>query len=168
MKKTVFLSAALLLACIVQVIGQDRQVSGTVFCSNDSIPLFAVSICIEGTTLGAISGENGEFSLKVPDECPSLIFNYLGKKTKQVELGGQNDIQLNVNMEPDTIELAEVTIAYNRKTRKSQSYITEFKNETMVKINALVLAVGLQPDEFKWDLRKKSSIPERITSSPRM
>jgi len=153
MKKTVFLSAALLLACIVQVPGQDRQVSGTVFCSNDSIPLFAVSICIEGTTLGAISGENGEFSLKVPDECPSLIFNYLGKKTKQVELGDQKDIQLNVNMEPDTIELAEVTIAYSRLTQLSQSYLTELKKDTMVKINALVWANGLQPDESKLDLR---------------
>jgi hypothetical protein len=168
MKKTVFLSAALLLACIVHVIGQDRQVSGTVFCSNDSIPLFAVSICIEGTTLGGISGENGEFSLNIPNECPSLIFNYLGMKTKQVELGDQKDIQLNVNMKPDTIELAEVTIAYNSMTRKSQSYITEFKNEAMVKINALVWADGLQRDEFKWDLRKKINIPERITSSPSM
>ena len=153
MKKTVFLSAALLLACIVHVPGQDRQVSGTVFCSNDSIPLFAVSICIEGTTLGAISGENGEFSLNVPDECPSLIFNYLGMKTKQVELGDQKDIQLNVNMEPDTIELAEVTIVYNRMIRMSQSYTTEFKEEAMVKIDALVWANGLQPDKFKWDLR---------------
>jgi hypothetical protein len=168
MKKTVFLSAALLLACIVHVIGQDRQVSGTVFCSNESNPLFAVSICIEGTTLGGISGENGEFSLNVPNECPSLIFNYLGMKTKQVELGDQKDIQLNVNMEPDTIKLAEVTIAYNSLTGMSQSYITEYKKDPMVKINALVWAVGPQPDDFKWDLRKKSNIPERITSSPRM
>ena len=153
MKKSVLLSAALLLACIVHVPGQDRQVSGTVFCSNDSIPLFAVSISIEGTTLGAISGENGEFSLKVPDECPSLIFNYLGMKTKQVELGDQKDLQFNVNMEPDTIEMAEVTIAYNRMTHMSQSYITEYKKDALVRINALVLAVGFQPDKFKWDLR---------------
>ena len=145
MKKTVFLSVALLLACIVHVLGQDRQVSGTVFCSNDSIPLFAVSISIEGTTLGAISGENGEFSLNVPDECPSLIFNYLGMKTRHVELVDENDIQLNVNMEPDTIELAEVTIVYDRLTHLSQSSITKFG---IAKINALVLADGLQTDDL--------------------
>jgi hypothetical protein len=153
MKKTVFLSAALLLACMIHLLGQERQVSGTVFCSNDSIPLFAVSISIEDTALGAISGENGEFSMNIPDECSSLIFNYLGMKTKQVELGDQKDIQLNVIMEPDTIELAEVTIAYSRLTHLSQSYLIEFKKDTMVKINALVWVDVLQPDESKLVLR---------------
>ena len=153
MKKNVFVSVVMLLACFVQVQGQDRQVSGTVICSNDSIPLFAVSISIECTILGAISGENGEFSLKVPDECPALVFNYVGMKTKHVELGDQKDILLNVMMEPDITELAEVTIVYDRLTHLSQSYLTEFKKDTLVKINALVRADGLQSDEPEWNLR---------------
>jgi hypothetical protein len=145
MKKTVFLSAALLLACVVQVLGQNKQVSGTVICSNDSIPLFIVSISAEGTTLGAISRENGEYSMMIPDDCNSLVFSYLGMKTKYIEL--------NVKMEPENIELAEVTIVYDTLTHLSQCYLTKFYKDPIGKINALVKADGLQPDDLTLHLK---------------
>jgi hypothetical protein len=153
MKKTVFLSAALLLACVVQVLGQNKQVSGTVICSNDSIPLFIVSISAEGTTLGAISRENGEYSMMIPDDCNSLVFSYLGMKTKYIELNEQEDVQLNVKMEPENIELAEVTIVYDTLTHLSQCYLTKFYKDPIGKINALVKADGLQPDDLTLHLK---------------
>jgi hypothetical protein len=146
MKKHV-ISVIMLIACMAQVLGQDRQVSGTVICSEDSIPLFAVSISIEGTSFGAITGEDGAFSLSVPDDSPSLDFNYLGMKTKRVELGQQKDIRLNVIMERELTELAEVTIVYDRQTHLSQGYIDAFKKDTLVKIPPLLWAVGSQSDE---------------------
>ena len=146
MKKTVFLSAALLLSCFVLVLGQDRQVSGTVICSNDSIPLSKVSIFVEGTTLGTISGENGEYSLMIPEYCSSLVFSHIGMITKHIDL--KEEVQLNVNMETDFIELAEVTIVYDTLTHLSRSYLTKFNKDGIVKINALVKVDGLQSDDL--------------------
>jgi hypothetical protein len=151
MKKNL-ISVVMLVACMVQVFGQERQVSGTVVCSNGSIPLFAVSISIEGTTFGAITGEQGQFSINVPDDCPALVFNYLGMKSKRVELGEEQEIPLCVILEQENFELPEVTVVYDRQTHLSQGYITEYKKDTLVKITPL-LAVGFQPDKVHRDLR---------------
>ncbi len=151
MKKTVLFSAVLLLACVVQVLGQDRQVNGTVICSKDSIPLFPVSILISGTTLGAVTNEQGEFSLKIPENhnvCNTLCFSFVGMKCECIEIIDQERNNINVIMEPDVISLAEVTIVYDTLMHRSQSYLTEFNKDSIVKINALVLPDGLQSDNF--------------------
>lgn len=156
MKKTVLLSAVLLLASVVQVLGQDRQVNGTVICSNDSIPLFPVSILLSGTTLGAITNEQGEFSLKIPEDhnvSNTLCFSFVGMKYECIEIIDQERNNINVIMEPDIIGLAEVTIVYDTLMHRSQSYLTEFNKDSIVKINALVLADGLQSDNFIWRLK---------------
>ena len=140
----------------VQVLGQDRQVSGTVICSKDSIPLFPVSILISGTTLGAITNEQGEFSLKIPENqnvCNTLCFSFVGMKYECIEIIDQELNNINVIMEPDIISLAEVTIVHDTLMHRSQSYLTEFIKDSIVKINSLVLADGLQSDEYVWDLR---------------
>jgi len=156
MKKIIFISAALLLGCIIQVPGQNRQINGTVRCSNDSVPLFPVSILVSGTTYGAITNEQGVFSLKIPENnrvCNILCFSFVGMKCKCIEIRDQEQNNLNVIMEPDIIGLAEVTIVYDTLMRRSQSYLTEYKKDTIVKINALVSVDGLQSDNHKRVLR---------------
>jgi hypothetical protein len=151
--KTHVISVVMLVACMAQVLGQGRQVSGKVICSEDGIPLFAVSISIEGTTFGAITGEHGEFSMNVPVDCPALVFHYLGMKTKRVELGNKKDMPLHVIMEQDVFDLPEVTIAYNRQTHLSQRYMAVVKKDTLEKIPPLFWAEGFQPDEEPRALR---------------
>jgi hypothetical protein len=156
MKKIVFISATLMLGCIIQVLGQDLHVRGTVRCSNDSLPLFPVSIYISGSTIGAITNEQGEFSLEIPvnqNVSNTLCFSFVGMKRECIDITDQEQNTIDMIMEPDIINLAEVTLVHDTLMHRSQAYLTEFKPETMVKINALVSIDRPQSDGVNWDLR---------------
>jgi hypothetical protein len=156
MKRIVFISAALMFGCIIQVLGQDLHVRGTVRCSNDSLPLFPVSIFVSGSTVGAITNEQGEFSLEIPanqNVSNTLCFSFVGMRRECIEITDLEQNIIDVIMEPEIINLAEVTIVYDTLMHRSQGYLTDFRPETMVKINALVRVEGLQSDESDWDLR---------------
>ena len=89
MKKIVFISAVFLLGCIIQVLGQDRNVSGTVSISGDSISLAMVKIVVKGTNIATRSGEDGSFSLRVPEQYHILCFSHIGIKNCYVEIVGK-------------------------------------------------------------------------------
>jgi hypothetical protein len=165
MKKYV-IPIVFLLASVAHSQAQDRKVSGTVFCSNDSIPLFAVSISMEGTSYGAITGEKGEFSIKVPDDCPALVFHYLGMKPKRVELPDGRNLSLDVALERDVVELAAVHIVCDRQTLRFQGFTTDDSKATLVKIEPRLWECRMETQDHSRDLRWKSRTPERITVTP--
>jgi hypothetical protein len=132
MKKVNLISAVLLLACVVQVLGQDRQVSGTVSCSDDSTPLSKVSVVLKGTTIGTASGEDGKFSLTIPEYYSTyntLCFSHIGMKSCEIEMVDCHRGKVNVGMEPDIISLTEVTIVYDTLTGQSWTYLTKIRHD---------------------------------------
>jgi len=132
MKKIFFISAALLLGCIIQVLGQNRHVYGTIKCSNDSTPLHLVSVILKGTTVGIASDEKGDFSLNIPEyynHYNTLCFSFIGMKSQEVEIAEQGPEQINLYMEDDFLPLAEVTIVYDTLTRQSRTYLATFKKD---------------------------------------
>tara|TARA_B110000977_G_scaffold201322_1_gene295345 strand:+ start:10609 stop:13725 length:3117 start_codon:yes stop_codon:yes gene_type:complete len=74
--------------------------------NGDLLP--GVSILIKGTTSGAVSGFDGDYSIKVPNKKSVLIFSYLGLKPKEVEVG--NKTEINVVLEPAENSLEEIVI----------------------------------------------------------
>lgn len=59
-------------------------VRGKVFDEDDQ-PLIGANILIKGTSTGTITDFTGEFVLQLPDDCATLIFAYIGKKTVELE-----------------------------------------------------------------------------------
>jgi len=149
MKKIVFISATLLLGCIIQVLGQNRHIMGTIKCSNDSIPLHLVSVVLKGTTFGTASGEKGDFSLNIPEyysNYNTLSFSFIGMKSREVKIVDLGQEDINLYMEVDFLPLAEVTIVYDTLTGKSRTYLANFKKNG--EIDMLVRIVdSLQTDD---------------------
>ncbi|MEN7547738.1 SusC/RagA family TonB-linked outer membrane protein [Rapidithrix thailandica] len=85
---------------------EDIQISGTVV-DEDGQPLPGVSILIKGTTRGASSNVDGSFNLTMP-EGATLIFSFIGYKTQEIEVNGQQ--KLNIVMQSDVSELEEVVV----------------------------------------------------------
>ncbi len=156
MKKIAFISAALLLGCIIQVLGQQRQVTGTIQFLNDSTPIYMVSVVLKGTTIGTASGENGNFLLKIPEHYGSydtLTFSSVGMKSLEVEIPDLEQEPINVYLDHEILNLAEVTIVYDTLTRQSRTYLTTYKQDTV--INLLVHIIdSLQADDRFRNLRK--------------
>lgn len=79
-------------------------------------PLPGVTVKIKGTPLGIQTDANGKFRLSVPDRQTVLVFSFIGFKTAEVTVGGQQDI--NVVLEEAASELSEVVVSgYGTKTR---------------------------------------------------
>ncbi|MDR0393812.1 MAG: TonB-dependent receptor [Tannerella sp.] len=107
MRKTRFLVIYLLLFCCIPVFAQNITISGIVTESSTSEPLTGVSIRVEGTTIGTVTGIDGDYSLSVPANA-QLTFSYIGYTTKVVAV--RNQTVIHVVLDEDTRDLDEVII----------------------------------------------------------
>jgi TonB-linked SusC/RagA family outer membrane protein len=97
---------------------QSRKITGTVTSSDDGLPLPGVSVVLEGTKIGSLTGSNGEFSLSVPDNTKTLTFTFIGfiKKSVPIPASGRIDVKL----VSDNQQLNEVVVVgYGTGTRAS-------------------------------------------------
>ena len=90
------------------LLGQDRQVTGTVVSAENGEPLPGVTVSVKGTSLGTISGSDGSYSISVPQDGEALVFSFVGLLTQEVDLG--NNTVVDVVMEQDLMELDEVVV----------------------------------------------------------
>lgn len=83
-------------------------------------PLFGVSIAVKGTNKGTNSDVAGEYSIEVKNN-ETLVFNYIGFKTKQVVLSAQKT--LDVALEEDTQALDEIVVTgvFDKRTKMQSS-----------------------------------------------
>lgn len=105
-------------------------ISGTVM-DKKKLVMPGVSIYIKGTTVGVVSDVDGKYKLEIPASAKTLIFSFVGMKTKEVEIKDQQVI--NVVMEEDVSDLDEVTVvAYGeRKKRELISSVSSVKAEDL-------------------------------------
>ena len=109
MNRLVFFIAVMLV--VTHVWGQtnvqgQKTVSGKVTDdSGEGIP--GVTIQVQGTLIGAISGIEGNYSVEVP-EGATLIFSSVGYLRQEILVG--NRTVIDVNLEPDITQLEEVVL----------------------------------------------------------
>ena len=80
-------------------------------------PLIGVSVMIKGTSTGAMTDIDGNFSLPSVPSSSKLTFSYVGYKTKTVDVGSSS--QFSVVLEEDNTTLEDVVvIGYGTMKRK--------------------------------------------------
>jgi len=109
MRKILFLFLFILLpAFMLQVMGQTRQVSGVVTSAVEDQGLPGVAIVVKGTTIGTVTDVNGNYSIEVPTDATTLVFQFVGMVPQEIEIGGRSSI--NVVMESDDLYVDEVIV----------------------------------------------------------
>jgi TonB-linked SusC/RagA family outer membrane protein len=81
-------------------------------------PLPGVSIQLKGTTQGANTDADGNFTISVPDEKAALIFSYIGYQTQEITVGKQRLIQVTM-LEAETVLSEVVVVAYGTQKKES-------------------------------------------------
>ncbi len=123
-KFTLFLAFMFFLG--MQVLqAQDREISGTVTSSDDGLAIPGVQAVVKGTTIGTVTGLDGNYKLNVPESSKVIIFTFIGMVSQEVEIGSQTTID--VAMEPDilNIEGVVVTALGISREKKSLGYATQ-------------------------------------------
>ncbi len=103
----VFLSGSMMFAQI--------SVSGVI--SDTGGPIPGVNVLVRGTSNGAVSDFDGNYTLDNVAEDAILVFSFVGFKAQEIPVGGQTTI--NVTMQEDAAELeAVVVIGYGTQSVK--------------------------------------------------
>ncbi|MDO7173107.1 SusC/RagA family TonB-linked outer membrane protein [Mariniflexile sp. AS56] len=85
---------------------QKITVTGTVSDANGPLP--GVNIIVKGTTVGAQTDFDGNYSITVDNNQAVLVFSYIGYSTKEVVVG--NNKSIIVVLDQDTAKLDEVVV----------------------------------------------------------
>ncbi len=94
---------------------QAKTVSGKV-ADDSGQPLPGVTVLVKGTTNGAVTNADGEYSIPNVASESILVFSFVGMLTQEIEVGNQSSI--NVTLEADAIGIEEVVaIGYGTQKR---------------------------------------------------
>ncbi|MDB2462690.1 TonB-dependent receptor [Algibacter sp.] len=114
--KTIFLF--LLGFCFVlSANAQQKTVTGTVTADADGMALPGVNVIVKGTTTGASTDFDGNYSINVNGSDAVLSFSYIGYVTKDVVVGSKSSV--NVSLTEDLASLDEVVVVGYGTRKKS-------------------------------------------------
>ncbi|MFC2187922.1 TonB-dependent receptor plug domain-containing protein, partial [Fulvivirgaceae bacterium LMO-SS25] len=108
MKNYLLMTVLLCFAVVNLSFGQTRTITGTVTSAEDGEPLPAVSIQLKGTTTGAITELDGTYRINVPQSGGVLVFSFVGLTTKEVNIG--NNTVIDVQLVSDVKTLGEIIV----------------------------------------------------------
>ncbi|GAA4842745.1 SusC/RagA family TonB-linked outer membrane protein [Algivirga pacifica] len=138
------------------------MVTGVV--SDENGPLPGVTVVIKGTTNGTVTGIDGDYQLTIPEGDITLVYQFVGYKDKEVAVGNQSVID--VQMEADTKELDEVVvtaIGIERSERSLGYSVTAVDSEELVKTNETSALNSLQGKVAGINITRASGNPGAST-----
>ena len=97
---------ALFISTMAMAQGGGTTVSGTVTDASQ-LPMVGVSVTVDGTDDGTITGVNGEYTISVPKNG-SITFSFIGYKSQTIAVGTRTTV--NVQMAEDNTTLDEVVV----------------------------------------------------------
>ena len=123
--------------------GQQNVIKGKVTDVNGD-PLPGVAVVVKGTTHGVITDVNGNYSISDVPADAHLIFSFIGMKTQEVVVNGQETI--NVTMQNDVFSLDEViTVGYSTvKKRDVTGSISSINSKDLAKTGSATIAQAIQ------------------------
>jgi TonB-linked SusC/RagA family outer membrane protein len=106
-----------MLISIINLQAQKQTVSGTVTSIEDGAPLPGVSVMVEGASSGAVTDDNGRYSLSIPDGKAKIIFSYTGFILQTIDVNKRSAI--NVSLSRGSNQLSDVVvIGYGTRSKR--------------------------------------------------
>lgn len=122
---------------------QKKELSGTVK-DNKGISLPGVSVVVKGTTVGTLTDADGKFKLQVSMDATTLVFSFVGMKTREVAIAGKT--LLNVVMDEELIGLGEIVAVGYGSVKKSDltGSVSSVKGDDMLQLPTMRVDQALQ------------------------
>lgn len=165
---------AIFLATAFDATAQDRipgntvELAGKVIDAGDGYPLIGVSVMIEGTSTGAATDLDGNFTLEIPDETCNIAFSYVGYDTYIKEYNTRNaDSFRRIVLQANTTELADVVVTgvYERKKESFTGSSATYKGDQLKQVgssNVLQSLKTLDPSFKIMESTQFGSDPNRM------
>ncbi|WP_445731342.1 SusC/RagA family TonB-linked outer membrane protein [Mariniflexile sp.] len=105
-----------MLASVVMMAQSQKTITGKVLSADDNMPLPGASVVVKGTTNGASTDFDGNFTLSVANSATTLTVSYLGYKTKEVAITSGS---LTILLATDASALDEIVVVGYGTQKKS-------------------------------------------------
>ena len=125
MKRFVFVLSLLLFMGITLIQGQGVQVTGNVTSADDGTALPGVSVVVRGTTIGAVTDFEGNYSITVPDGSATLMFSFVGMLTQEVALDGKTAVDVILESTSTALDEVVITALGISREKKSLGYAVQ-------------------------------------------
>ncbi|QJD79111.1 TonB-dependent receptor [Spirosoma rhododendri] len=111
------LLAVLMLASLIPgtVLAQTKRITGKVVGTNQEA-IQGVNVLVKGSTRGAITDSQGEFSLEAAPTS-TLVVSFIGFKSKEVRVGTGSS--LTITLDEDATQLTELVVTGTRNTGRT-------------------------------------------------
>ena len=141
-------------SAIVNEVLQSSVVKGVVKDSNGE-PLLGVNVLVKGTTIGAVTDIDGNFSFEAPADC-TLVISYIGFESQEVKVKG--NAPLNIILKEDSEALDEVVVVgYGvQKKRDLSGAVSSVKSRDITAIPTTNALEALQGKVAGLDLTASS------------
>ncbi|WP_316817208.1 SusC/RagA family TonB-linked outer membrane protein [Pedobacter nyackensis] len=109
-----------------------NTITGSVVDENNQ-PLSGASIKIKGSKNGTTSTTEGKFNISAPTNS-LLIISFIGYRTKEISIGTQKTLTIQLDPDPDALDEVVVTALGIKKEKKRVGYaVQELKGESLQK-----------------------------------
>ena len=103
--------------CSLNAQAQKIQVKGNLV-DGTGEPLIGATVKVKGNpSVGAVTDLDGNFSISVPSENSTLVFTYVGMKTKEVKVGKKREFK--ITLEDDNAIGEVVVVGYGQQKKAS-------------------------------------------------
>lgn len=144
MKKGLLLSFIFVFALVVQVLAQNRTVTGKVTDQENGQGLPGVTVLVKGSSTGTATGVDGSFSITVPNNDAILVFRYIGYDSKEIAVGGQSAITVKLGQTAKSLSEV-VVVGYGTQTREELTgSITSVSAESLKNVPIVSVDQALQ------------------------
>jgi len=98
-------------------VAQVIQVKGLITDKSTGQPIHGITVGFENSTVKTSSDHNGVYTLSSKDQVKSIHFNGVGYRKLKLDIPAGHNHHLNIQLEPHTQDLAEVSISVAHKPR---------------------------------------------------
>ncbi|WP_029274831.1 SusC/RagA family TonB-linked outer membrane protein [Pedobacter borealis] len=133
--KKLLQSLFILMFFTVNVMAQDRTITGTVMSSEDKLPIPGVSVKIQGATGGTSTDANGKYSIKISSDAKTIVFSSIGFVSQSKSIGGSNVIDAVLTSDSKTLGEVVVTALGIQRKRNEVAYAAQSLDGTAVSEN---------------------------------
>ena len=159
MKKVLLLSS---LFCFVLSIAwaQTRQVTGQILNNETGDKIAGASITLKGSSKGAVSDANGNFSIGVPQTGTSILeIKFIGYASQNITVTNQTSVLVNLVLQSKSMDEVVVVGYGERKKRDLTGALTSIQSKDIVRANPVLAAKAIQGQVAGATVTKASNRP---------
>ena len=128
----------------LQLVAQDRAIAGKIANAADNSPLPGVSVVLKGTTRGTTTDIDGSYKINVATG-QTLIFSYIGYVRREVTVGNQSVLNLEMESDDNTLNEVVVTALGVKQEKRALGFaVQEVKGSEILNAQRDNFMLGLQ------------------------